>query len=237
MVLVTCEVFLGWLQVSGSPSFILAKRLNLLKRRLREWNKDVFGHLDSKMAYLVYKIKSFDEKEQQLSLSLGEKIDRLQVKLSVVRSQIDIFWCQRAKQHLMEDGDRNTKFFHRVANSRRKFNAIESIKVEGDLHVDDSSLKGAIVQFYEKLYHENSSYRSFLEGISYSSISLEDARELKKEFSEEEVWKAINDLGEEKAPGRMVSILLFFSIAGTLSRAKLWAFLLTFTIAVLLRKA
>jgi len=101
----------------------------------------------------------------------------------------------------MEDGDRNTKFFHRVANCRRKFNAIESIEVEGDLHVDDSSIKGAIVQFYEKLYHENFSSRPFLEEISYSSISLEDAGKLKKEFSEEEVWKAINDLGKEKALG------------------------------------
>jgi len=45
----------------------------------------------------------------------------------------------------MENGDRNTSFFHRVANSRRKFNAIESIEVEGDLHVDDSSVKGAII--------------------------------------------------------------------------------------------
>ena len=69
--------------------------------------------------------------------------------LSVIRSQIDIFWRQTAKQHWMKDGDRNTKFFHRVANSRRKFNAIESVVVAGELHVDDSFAKGAIVQFYQ----------------------------------------------------------------------------------------
>jgi len=110
----------------------------------------------------------------------------------------------------MEDDDRNTKFFHRVANSRRKFNAIKSIEVEGDLHVDDSSVKGAIVKFYEKLYHENFSCRPFLEGISCSSISLEDAGELKKEFSKEEVQKAINVLGKEKAPGPNGINIAFF---------------------------
>ena len=80
-------------KVSGSPSFILVKKLNFLKLRLKEWNKKVFGPLDAKMADLVDKSKSLDEKEQQLFLSLGDRIERLQVKkeLSVVCGQIDIF--------------------------------------------------------------------------------------------------------------------------------------------------
>jgi len=61
--------------------------------------------------------------------------------------------------------------------------------VDGELHVYDSYVKGAMVHFYEKLYHENFPSRPFLEGISYSSISLEDAIELEKDFSEEEIWK------------------------------------------------
>ena len=52
--------------MSGSSSFILAKMLIFLKSRLKQWNKEVFGHLDSKMADLVVKIKSFDEKELSL---------------------------------------------------------------------------------------------------------------------------------------------------------------------------
>jgi len=31
---------------------------------LKEWNKEVFGHLDTKLADLMGKIKFFDEKEQ-----------------------------------------------------------------------------------------------------------------------------------------------------------------------------
>jgi len=66
-----CEVvssFWGEIRVSGSSSFVLTKKLLFLKRRLKEWNKEVFGHLESKLAELVVKIKSFDEKEQQLFL-------------------------------------------------------------------------------------------------------------------------------------------------------------------------
>jgi len=114
----------------------------------------------------------------------------------------------------MEDGNCNTKFFHRVANSRRKFNVIKSIVVEGELHVDDSSVKGAILQFYEKLYHENFTSRPFLARISYSSINLEDVGELEKEFSEKEVWKAINDLGKEKATGPDGFNIAFLALLG-----------------------
>ena len=146
----------------------------------------------------------------------------------MVCSQIDTIWCQRAKQHWMEDGDRNTKFSNRVASMRRRFNAIKKIVVEGELHGYASSMKGAIVQFYEKLYHEDVSSRPFLEGISYGSIDLEDAWELEKEFPEDEIWKAINDLGKEKAPRPDGFNIAFFSIVGTLSRGILWAYLQTF---------
>jgi len=73
--------------------------------------------------------------------------------------------------------------------------------VEGEQYGVVSSVRDAIVHFYKKLYQEDVASRPFLEGISYNSIGEEDASELVKEFSEREVWKAINDLGKDKAPG------------------------------------
>ena len=59
------------LNVAGPSSFILAKKLNVLKTKLKEWTGDVFGHLEFKMANLVEEVNSLDEKEQQQSLSLS----------------------------------------------------------------------------------------------------------------------------------------------------------------------
>ena len=84
--------------------------------------------------------------------------------------------------------------------------------MDGELHVKDFSMKKAIVRFRETLYHENISSSPFIENISYNTISLEDAVELKKEFLREELCEAINDLGKEKVPGQMVLILFFFII-------------------------
>ena len=80
-------------------SFILAKKLNFLKTKLKQWNRDVFGHLEFKIASLVEKVKFLLEKEQQQSLSWADTIERLEVKkvLSLVGRSIDIYWRQRAK--------------------------------------------------------------------------------------------------------------------------------------------
>jgi len=81
------------LLVTGPSSFILAKKLNFLKTKLKQWNKVVFDHLELKMASLVEKVKLLDEKEQQQSLSWVDRIERLEVKkdLFLVRRSIDIY--------------------------------------------------------------------------------------------------------------------------------------------------
>jgi len=69
--------------------------------------------------------------------------------------------------------------FFTVANNRRKFNAIHIICVDGACFNDTSSMKGAIINFYEKLYREDNAGRPFLKGISYDSISVARGRSLK----------------------------------------------------------
>ena len=114
---------------------MLAKKLKHLKFKLIDWNRNVFGHLDTRMFGLLEKVKVWDAKEQQLTLTHDDRIERFKLKkeLAMMRSWKDIFWRQRAKQQWIQHGDRNTKFFHRVANNRRKFNAIGNIKVNGQV--------------------------------------------------------------------------------------------------------
>jgi len=99
------------------------------------------------------------------------------------------------------DGDRNTKIFHQVANRRRKFNAIHKIKVDGELYNDAALVNDAIVHFYENLHHEDQPSRIFLDGIAFASITLDDASDLENDFTEDEVWNAIAELGKEKPQG------------------------------------
>ena len=72
--------------------------------------------------------------------------------------------------------------------------------MDGELFVDAPLVNNAIVHLYENLYHEDQPSRIFLDGVAFAS-SLDDARALQKDFTKDEVWNAISELGNEKAPG------------------------------------
>lgn len=82
------------------------------------------------------KVKLLDAKQQQRTLTSDERVEILNLKgeLRLARNWIHIFWRQRAKQQLIQQSDQNIKFFHWVANNRRKFKAIQNIKVNCEVH-------------------------------------------------------------------------------------------------------
>ena len=67
--------------------------MNFLKSKLKVWNREVFGHLDTKLSALVEKIMEFDANNQLQSLSRAKKFERLEVKkeLSLARKWLDTF--------------------------------------------------------------------------------------------------------------------------------------------------
>ena len=73
--------------------------------------------------------------------------------------------------------------------------------MNGQVNGEESLTKNAIVHFYENVLHDDHHMRPLLDGIFYDTISMEDALDLDKDFSEEEVRSAINDLSKEKTPG------------------------------------
>ena len=64
----------------------------------------------------------------------------------------------------MKEGDNNTRFFHRLANSNRRANHIRSIEVDGVLYEDESAIQSQVVQFYQNLYTETSMWRLMMDG-------------------------------------------------------------------------
>ena len=86
--------------------------------------------------------------------------------------------------------------------------------MNGQVYGEDSSMKNAIVHFSKNLLNDDHPQRPQHDEIFYDTISMEDAIVLEKDFSEEEVNIAINDLGTEKAPAQMVSISLSFRVVG-----------------------
>ena len=45
----------------------------------------------------------------------------------------------------IKEGDNNTKFFHKVANSRRRYNQISMLEVDGVIYEDESEMVDQVV--------------------------------------------------------------------------------------------
>ena len=114
--------------------------------------------------------------------------------------QEEISWNQKSRALWLQEGDKNTKFFHRITNSHRRYNSISSLMINGVLSTDKETISTGITQFYQDLYQEGGSRRPMLDGLEFSMISTEDSDWLGRPFEEEEVLGVIQGFNGLRVP-------------------------------------
>lgn len=118
-----------------------------------------------------------------------------------VTKREEIAWRQRS---WLKNGDKNTKFFHRMANVHKRFNSVDTLKV-GDLNITDpEAIKRAVKCFCQSLYNETEEWRRDFTIQDTPVFSLEDQTRLQRNLDEEEILESIKSCAIDKAPGLMV---------------------------------
>jgi hypothetical protein len=109
----------GSFSFEGSPSFVLAKKLQALKGEIQKWNSEVFGNVGARNKVWAEELKLLDSYEEDRGLSEEEKERRrgLVSDLEASLLQEEICWRQKSRIRWLKEGDRCTKFFHQVANA------------------------------------------------------------------------------------------------------------------------
>ena len=110
----------------------------------------------------------------------------------------------------MKEGDNNTRFFHRLANSHRNANLIKRIEVDGVLYEDESDVRSQLVLFYQRLFEETDLGRPTMDGLDFACIEEEERLFLEKEFTKEEVLQVLREMEGDKAPGPDGFTIAFF---------------------------
>ena len=84
-----------------------------------------------------------DMKEEMQVLTQVDRDRRVVVKFDIdlLASLEEISWRQKSKALFIKEGDNNTRFFHKLANSHRRTNQIRGVEVEGILYEDESELR------------------------------------------------------------------------------------------------
>ena len=125
-------------QLHGAPSFILANKLKLLKNDLKRWNMDVFGHVEDRIKKLWKDVSVLENMEDSRGLLAEETVEvgRIRDELEKATLLEEICWRQKSRVLCVREGDKNTIFFHRIANSHRRVNSIDRLMVDGELTSD-----------------------------------------------------------------------------------------------------
>ena len=137
-------------------------------------------------------LKNMEDSRGLLAEEMVE-VGRIRDELEKATLLEEICWRQKSRVLCVREGDKNTKFFHHIANSHRRVNSIDRLMVDGELTSDPAVIADCISQFYRQLYFEDVAHRLVLDDVDFSSISVEDASWLDRPFEEEEVFGHVED--------------------------------------------
>ena len=99
----------------------MARKLKALKEDLKKWNKEEFWDLAFRKKCLLSKLLGLDAREDLYGLSQEDQTHRIQIKgeIAHLASLEESPWRQKSRLLFVKEGDNNTRFFHRVANSHK----------------------------------------------------------------------------------------------------------------------
>ena len=200
------ETLKGWwqnLHFYGSFSFILSAKLKALKGILKAWNIEVFGKVETNKEDALRRVSFWDDREKERGLVLEEveECAKAGVDFKIWALMEEISWRQKSRETWLKEGDRNTGFFHRMANAHRRRNCLNSISINGRKLVKEADIKDGLVNTFKNLLSAPAGWSPSLPDLAFNGIGPEEAARLEETFSEDEIWTTIFGLNNDKAPG------------------------------------
>ncbi|CAN1277182.1 Putative ribonuclease H protein At1g65750, partial [Linum perenne] len=143
--------------------FTVAKKLKSLKEQLKSWNINVFKRVYLEIDEGLRQIDIIDKQEELGPIPIHDRLRRIELKclLDKLWKFEEISWKQKVAVNWLRMGDRNSKFFHRIANFNRRRNFLDWIEVDGIQVNGQVEVAKAAVDFFSKLYFESRTTRPF----------------------------------------------------------------------------
>ena len=181
----------------------MAAKTKELKQKLKVWNREVFGHLEDNKRAALQQVDYWDGVESERSLSLEETELKKEAKESYQKWVMleESHWRQLSREVWLKEGDKNTGFFHRMANAHRNNNTVDRVKIDGVWLEEDQEVREGTANAFHQSLSEDVGWKADIEGIQLDRISQQEAESLEIPFSENEIHSALMDMSGDKAPG------------------------------------
>ena len=135
----------------GRASFRLATKMKVMKEKIKEWNRDVFGRLEANKNSALQQVAFWDGVESERSLTEGETELKREAKETFKKWVIleETHWRQVSRELWLKEGDKNTGFFHRMANAHRRNNSLDKIKINGGWLAEEQEVREGTVNAFQ----------------------------------------------------------------------------------------
>ncbi|KAJ9543548.1 hypothetical protein OSB04_023255 [Centaurea solstitialis] len=108
---------------------------------------------------------------------------------------------QKAKLKWFVEGDENSKIFHAAIRKRNRTNGLKGVNINAEWIEEPSRIKNEVMGFFKKQFSSQKVRGATLISEKFKKLREDEAADLEKPFSEEEVLEAIKGCGNNKAPG------------------------------------
>lgn len=190
--------------IAGFYMFKVSQKMKLLKHKLHKlsWKN---GNVHERVNTLRESIK---EAQQEVDKNpFNEDVKKkscllLQEYCEAVKDEESLL-LQKAKIDWLKDGDRNTKFFHKIIKERQHKSRIMEICDENGKRYDKEQVAEQFLKHFTKFLGTKDNVAEFkCNQVTFpNKLSNEEAERLVKPVSEKEIKEAMYDIDDSKAPG------------------------------------
>ena len=140
----------------------------------------MFGRLEANKNSALQQVEFWDGVERERSLSEGETELKKEAKDSFKKWVLmeETHRRQLSRELWLKKGDRNTGFFHRMANAHRRNNSLDRIKINGVWMTKDQEVREGIVNAFQHLLLEEPGWRADIEGLHLNRLNSREAEVL-----------------------------------------------------------
>ncbi|RVW20831.1 putative ribonuclease H protein [Vitis vinifera] len=101
----------------------------------------------------------------------------------------------------LKEGDRNTSFFHKMANAHRRRNSMARVKINGTWLTEGNEIRDEVVNVFKVQLSTAGNWSPTLVAFPFARLEALEAARLEEPFFEEEVFEALKSFSGDKAPG------------------------------------
>ncbi|CAA7029125.1 unnamed protein product [Microthlaspi erraticum] len=192
----------SWVNSGTDRGVSMMKKITDCRKAISQWKRANSSNSARKIQELHHKI-DLATRTQPFQ---AQEMAMLKRELKEEYNNEETFWRMKSRVMWLNNGDRNTKYFHAVTKNRRAQNRIKCLKDEqGKEWLGEENLGRVAEAYFKKLFGSESIDMDLEADDLYhadcSAVTSEQNEKLMAPVTHEEVKQAVFDINPNKCPG------------------------------------